>query len=113
MEVMGGSMQQLTPFQGECRAAVDEVLGEFGIASLYETHDAESATESSGRVFLRTQFARGEDRYDLYIYPDEAALNVSRTWFAFERHVHDGPEGPVVALVEFLRGRLQGTDSAG
>jgi hypothetical protein len=105
-------MQKLTPFQGHCRAAVDGVLGEFGIEALYETHDAESASSDTRRAFLRAQFARGEDRYDLYIYADEAALNSGRTWHAFERHNHPDPEGPVAALVEFLRGCLRGEDSA-
>jgi hypothetical protein len=101
-------MQKLTPFQNDCRAAVDAVLGEFGIETLYETHDAESISEGTRGAFLRTQFARGEDAYDLFIYADEAALNITRTWYAFERHNHPDPEDLVAALVGFLRGCFRG-----
>jgi len=99
-------MKGATRFQQECRAAVDAVLSERGIETLYETHESSKGSDGPGGSFLRTEFRHGEDRYDLYIYGDEAAVNINRTWHAFERHDHPTPDGLADALAAFLRGRL-------
>jgi hypothetical protein len=103
-------MEGTTRFQENCRAAVDAVLSEFGIETLYETHETHETSGESpgpGGSFLRTEFRHGDNRYDLYVYSGEAAVNINRTWHSFERHDHPEPDDLVTAFVAFLRRRLK------
>lgn len=101
----------MTPFQHACRRAVDGVLRDHGVVPRFEKHGAPSDDRGQG-IFLRTELVRGRRSYDLYIYADEAAVNIDRTWYVYE--VHDVPDRDqrVAAFGSFLRRCLEGQNPA-
>ena len=105
-------MDQTTPFQEDCRARVDAALRGHEIELRYEAHEGSDQASAPGGCFLRAELTHGGRFYDLYIYLAEAAVNIDRTWFAYERHHFPDADSLASAFAAFLGRCFSGENPA-
>ncbi len=100
-------------WQSVAESQTQALLGHLGESAKFESVEVRedpALDQQAGDVCLTTEIIRNQDRYKIYIYKDEADVDVNGEWYPFELpDWNRDPHALLEGFLKFLRGRLETT----
>ena len=109
---LSGQRRTVTNWQSQAKSEIAtllKVLGDTVTFESVEVRENPALDHQAGDVYLTTTVNRGEHRYKIYIYSDEAGVDVNGTWRPFELpDWNNDPKELLDGFAGFLRETLRG-----
>jgi hypothetical protein len=97
-------------WQNKAKAEIEALLndlGDFGTLESVEVREDVTLDHQSGDVYLTATVDRGMHRYTIYVYNDEAGVDIDGTWKPFELpDWRNDPQELLTGLMDYLRQTL-------
>ena len=94
-------------FQEECHDDINILLKQYKIEMTYEVLECEenlSIGHKKDDVYMRYQFKTENNKFDTYIYTDEAGTYINDKWYIFELPDYDNDTTKLkLTFVEFIK----------